>query len=86
MPLVGAGEKSALGFSPGHLINSVELQMPGFQLLKGWGFFGGGGDGLGLVCPPQINNETGTAAQQGVNSNTELSGKILSAAAGAQPR
>lgn len=36
-----AGEKSALGLSPGHPINPVELQMPGSQLFKGWGPFGG---------------------------------------------
>lgn len=48
MPVLGAGEKSALGFPPGYLIKSGELQIPGSQLLKGWVFFGGG-DGVGLV-------------------------------------
>ena len=50
-PVLEAEEKSALGFSPGHLINSVELQMSGFQLLKGWGVFGRGYC-LELVSPP----------------------------------
>lgn len=52
VPVLGAEEKPALGLSPGHLVNAAELQMPGSQLLKGWGWFGGG-DGLGLVPPPQ---------------------------------
>lgn len=56
MPVLGAGEKSALGFPPGHLIDPVELQVPGSQLLKGWGF-GGGGDGVGSPHPT-INNES----------------------------
>lgn len=50
---VGAGEKSALGLSPGHLVNPVDLQMPGSPLVKGWGF-----GGSGWVSPLTINNQT----------------------------
>lgn len=54
-PVLGAGEKSALGFPPGHLTDPVELQVPGSLLLKGWGF--GGGDRAGSLHPT-INNES----------------------------
>lgn len=55
MPVLGAEEKSAWGFPPGHLTDPVELQVPGSLLLKGWGF--GGGDGVGSPHPT-INNES----------------------------
>lgn len=55
MPVLGAGEKSALGLPRGHLIDAVELQVPGSQLIKGWGFHGG--DGVGSLHPT-ISNES----------------------------